>query len=201
MKRLFIVGIVSLLFSFSLFAQTTYDEDYYSEDYDDSFVYETSDYGMTSVGDQHLKIGLQADFGVAPRNLGWGGTADLNYTNFLSDVLSIGGGVNFLYMRTKGSNIFYCVPFMGTASIQTTFGRWEIPLSISAGFALQSYLNKFYLGPVIKPEIGTFYRYSSDWSIGVTVGATVMPQFYFTKVSENRIGTVINAGLSVRYHF
>lgn len=151
-------------------------------------------------GDQAINIGLAGDYALYPRKLGWGGTASLGYNRNLSSALAFGANLEFNYFRTAGSNIYYMVPIMAKGVFQIAFGRFEIPISISVGGALESYLNKMYFGPIAKPEIGLFYRYSADWSLGITAGATITPQIY-QDTSQNRTGSAAYAGLTLRYHF
>lgn len=196
--------ILCMIFSVCAFAQTfNFDyDDYESEsESDDDFIFADLDYSLNSKGDQQIRIAGEGAFALRPKNLSWGGTASLGYQRFLNETFTVGADVNFSYFKTKGGNIFYLVPFMARTTLQSTIGKFEFPISLSAGLALQSYLTMFYLGPVIKPEIGAYYRYSPDWSLGLTIGTTIIPQIYFNNRSQNKTSTVIDAGLSVRYHF
>ena len=160
-----------------------------------------TDFALNSYGDQNIHVGLAGNYALSPSNMTWGGNISLGYNFFIDSLFSIGGNINFNYHRTKGSNVYYNVPFMAKGAINIAVGRYEIPISLSAGFALQSYLTRFYLGPITKPEIGFFYRTNSDWSIGVTLGAYLIPQYYIGHPENNRFGTIVEAGLSIRYHF
>ena len=160
-----------------------------------------NNFELNSYGDQNIHIGLAGNYALSPYNLYWGGNISLGYNFFIDSLFSVGGNINFNYHRTRGSNVFYNVPMMAKGTINLAVGRYEIPISLSAGFALQSYLTRFYLGPIAKPEIGFFYRTNSEWSIGVTLGAYLMPQYYVNHPENNRFGTTVEAGLSIRYHF
>ena len=160
-----------------------------------------TDFELNSYGDQNIQIALAGNYALAPYNLFWGGNISLGYNFFIDSLFSIGGNVNFNYHKTRGNNVFYNVPFMAKGTINLAVGRYEIPISLSAGFALQSYLTRFYFGPIAKPEIGFFYRTNSDWSVGVTLGAYMIPQYYIGHSENNRFGTTVEAGLSIRYHF
>ena len=160
-----------------------------------------NDFELNTYGDQSINVGLAGNYALSPYNLYWGGNISLGYNFFIDSLFSIGGNVNFNYHRTRGSNVFYNVPMMAKGTINLAVGRYEIPISFSAGFALQSYLTRFYLGPIAKPEIGFFYRTNSEWSVGVTLGAYLMPQYYISHPENNRFGSTVEAGLSIRYHF
>ncbi len=171
------------------------------EETKESPTFNVGDFELNSYGDQSIRIGLSGNYALSPHNLGWGGNFTLGYNFFIDSLFSVGGSVNFNYHRTRGSNVFYNVPIMAKGTLNISVGRYEIPISFSAGFALQSYLTRFYLGPIAKPEIGLFYRTNSDWSIGVTLGTYLIPQYYINNSANNRFGTTVEAGLSVKYHF
>ena len=172
----------------------------YEPKLDSSFSDSLTEVEINQKGDQTINIGLAADYALNPRKLGWGGSATLGYNRNLSSTLAVGASMDFNYFRTTGSNIYYMVPIMAKGIFQIAFGRFEIPISVSVGGALESYLDKVYFGPIATPEIGLFYRYSADWSLGITAGATVTPQIY-KDTSQNRTGTAAYAGLTLRYHF
>ena len=210
MKRILLTSLFMLcLFSYCFSQTESYEspsESYesQSESYepksDSSFPDSFAGAEINQKGDQTINIGLAADYALNPRKLGWGGSASLGYNRNLSSVFAIGATMNFNYFRTTGSNIYYMVPLMAKGSFQIAFGRFEIPISVSVGGALESYLDKVYFGPIAQPEIGLFYRYSADWSLGITAGATVTPQIYKDK-TQNRTGSAAYAGLTLRYHF
>ena len=78
-------------------------------------------------------------------------------------------------------------------------GKFEIPLFLGLGGAIERHNSNFYFGMIIKPEIGLFYRINPDWSIGATAGASIMPQWY-KNPEYNYTGYILDAGVSVRYH-
>ena len=210
MKRILLISLFMFCFFSFCFSQeesfVLMEEPYESQEEsyepksDSSFSESFSGAEINQKGDQTINIGLAADYALTPRKLGWGGSATLGYNRNLSSVFAVGASMDFNHFRTTGSNIYYMVPIMAKGIFQIAFGRFEIPLSISVGGALESYLDKIYFGPIAKPEIGLFYRYSADWSLGITAGATVTPQIYKDK-SQNRTGSAAYAGLTLRYHF
>lgn len=186
-----------------LFSPCFSEEELYEyEEHADSSFPEDSFVGaeINQKGDQTINIGLAGNYALQPRKLGWGGSATLGYNRNISSTIAFGASMDFDYFRTMGSNIYYMVPIMAKGIFQIAFGRFEIPVSISVGGALESYLDKIYFGPIAKPEIGLFYRYSADWSLGITAGATITPQIY-QDTTQNRTGYAAYAGLTLRYHF
>jgi hypothetical protein len=79
-------------------------------------------------------------------------------------------------------------------------GKIEIPLYIGIGGAAQNYVDKSYFGLAIKPEVGFFYRFSSEWSFGALAGLYILPQ-WFRNSDYNYTGFITDISASVRYHF
>jgi hypothetical protein len=161
----------------------------------DNFVYK-----VNQKGDQLIKINIIADFPVIPANLTIGGSGSLGYAYYFSDAFSVGGDAAFSYSKTVGNNIFLFVPLTVKAAYQFTAGKFEFPLGLSIGIAAQNYLDRAYWGLIVRPEVGAYYRYSQDWSFGIQTGLSILPQWY-ENTEYNRVGYIISAELSARYHF
>ena len=203
MKR-FLIFSLFLFLAFCVNAQTFSPGNSWDDWDDEESVphYTIDDYAVNNKGDQLIHLSLEGFGGLSPRNLRYGAGFSLGYNVFQSAGFSFGATFDPHYAKTRGSNVFYFVPVMAKGTFYMTVGRFEIPISISAGAAMQSYLSQFYFGPSIKPEIGVYYRQSADWSVGLTLGATVLPQIYFgNSAKSSMVGSTVNAGLSVRYHF
>ncbi len=201
MKRILLTCIILLASLAAASAQTISPWDDWDNEEENVPRYTIDDYAVNNKGDQLIHLSVEGFGGLMPRNLKYGGGFSLGYNVFQSAGFSFGATFDPHYGKTHGSNVFYFVPVMAKGTFYMTVGRFEIPVSISAGAAMQSYLSQFYFGPSLKPEIGVYYRQSADWSVGLTVGATVLPQIYFGKNAESMVGSTVNAGLSIRYHF
>lgn len=182
--------------------EITVPEDSYPEDSDgDSYIEdEEFIYKMNQKGDQFIKIGLMVDIPLHPatRQLKVGGSGTLGYMRFLNSNFALGGDASFAYMTTLGKNIFTCIPLMVKAMYQFSFHKFEFPITLGIGGAFENYIDETYFGLIIKPEVGTFYRHSPDWSFGVNVSWNLMPQW--TKESSY-FGVIMDAGITARYHF
>lgn len=172
---------------------TTAQDDQYVED--EEFVYK-----MNQKGDQFIKIGLMVDIPLRPAipQLKVGGSGTLGYMHFLTGSLAVGGDASFAYMPTIGENTLTCIPLMARVMYQFSFHKFEVPIMLGIGGAFESYVGDMYFGLIIKPEIGFFYRHSPSWSVGLTAGWNLMPQW--TK-NSSYFGVIMDAGISVRYHF
>ena len=161
---------------------------------EEDYVYKTN-----QPGDWFIKVGINGGFPIQPETMKFGLDLNLGFYYFFSHFFAVGGDVSFDYNPTVGEKVFYCIPFMAKGVFQYTLGKFEIPLFLGLGGAIERHNSNFYFGMIIKPEIGLFYRFNPDWSIGATCGVSIMPQWY--KNSEyNYTGYILNAGVSVRYH-
>lgn len=192
MKRILLFAFFSLMCITSIFAQ---DDSNTTQNSDDNFVYKAN-----QKGDQYAKLSLSVDLPIRPTQLNIGGSGSLGYGYAITDNIFVGGDVSFAYSTTIGSNVMYFIPFMARFTYQFVAGKFEFPLSLGFGGAIQSYIDRTYFGMILHPEIGAYYRFSSDWSFGLSAGAFIIPQIY-KKSSNNYVGVISNISLGVKYHF
>ena len=162
------------------------------------YTYKTND-----AGDQYIKIALM---GVFPLNFGdhlqTGGAAELGYHRFVNSLVALGFDVQFGYNPTIGSNMYTYVPMTFTATFQPYVGKFEFPLTVGVGTALESYLSRNYFPAlVLKGEAGFFFRATESWSFGVESQYMYMPQYYYSHPEYNDYGLFLTAGIVARYHF
>ena len=198
MKR-FLYSLLLIFLSASfMYAQKSGDEDDGGDYYEPSY-----DYKMNGSGDQYIKIALM---GVFPQNfsdkLSAGGAAEIGYHRFLTELFALGFDVQFGYNPTIGSNMFTYVPMTFTGTFQPYFGKFEFPLTLGVGAALESYLNRNYFpGLILKAQAGAFYRVMENWSFGIESEYIYMPQWYVEHPEWNDYGLFLTVGLIARYHF
>ncbi len=197
MKRNVItIALLLALFSVPLFAQEELEEEPIVISADDELLYE-----MNQKGNHYLGLKLDVNIPYRPfGNLQVGGSGSIGYHYFILDNFTIGGNISFSYTTTIGDNVYYFVPFMFAVGYQFDAGRWEFPISLEIGGAIQNYVDRTYFGLAIRPEMGAFYRYNADWSFGIQTGLYVLPQWY-SNPEYNFTGLIHDVGLSVRYHF
>lgn len=169
----------------------------------------TKEYEPTRKGDQFINImggPLFPLFTITPSGINSdtrmniGGTFDIGYSTFMTKNFALGGMINFSFNSTIGQNIFFFLPVYLKGTYEIAFDRIHIPVSLSAGAAFQTYNSFNYFSPAVKPEIGVFYQYNSDWSFGVNAGWTLLPQWY-SDDSNNRVGNFLTVSAGFRYHF
>ncbi len=163
---------------------------------------ETEDfvYKMNQKGDWVVRLGGALNVPFAPKNLELGMDFNLGFYTFLTENIAVGGDGNVSYTTTVGDNIYFSVPLMGRFIYQFSVKDFEIPVSLGVGIAIQTYIERYYFGLILNPEIGAFYRFRSDWSAGIHCGLNIVPQWY-QNTAFNRTGLILDTGLSVRYHF
>lgn len=200
MKKFIAFCCTVFLFSTAVFSQEQ-DED------DDRFAVE---YRMNEPGDQFINIGLMVTF---PLNFGGdfplyregqlstGGAGTIGYHRFLTSWFAVGLDVSFGYNPTIGENMFTYVPFVFCFTVQPTIKKFEFPITMGIGAAVESYLNRTYFpGLTLKPEAGIFYRVTPSWSFGIKGNFMYLPQWY--EDSENNDhGNFSSVVIAARYHF
>lgn len=160
-------------------------------------------------GDQYISLSGGPEiplFYIAPSGintttkLNLGGMGELGYSQFVNSNLAFGGEINFCFHTTLGANTFFYLPLLFKTTYVLVAGRFQFPVSLGVGGAFETYDSKNYFGPVIKPELGAYFQYSSEWSFGVNANYTLVPQWYANS-SNNRTGNFLGITAGFRYHF
>lgn len=165
---------------------------------------------LYSAGDITLNLNLGVNFplflvntGGEPRpvdklKLGFMGGLGVDY--FFTSGWFVGGEFEGMFMRTISGNTLFMVPIGARLGYQFVAGPIEIPLSLTVGFNIQSLLSWNYFGFFVKPQVGVFWRFDLDWSVGINAGWWWVPQW--TSVpSQNMDGHFLELTLSAHYHF
>ena len=165
---------------------------------------------LNEPGDQFIKISLMATF---PLNFGGsfplyregklsiGGAGSLGYHRFITSWWAAGVDVYFGYHPTIGENIFTYIPLVINTTIQPTFKKFEFPITVGIGAAMENYLSRTYFpGLVLRGAVGAFFRATPSWSFGLEGDYMYMPQWYEDS-SKNDYGLFASLVLSARYHF
>jgi len=215
MKRFLVLFFALFLISPSAFAvedEITTNEDIDQEKPEDeeADIPLKASMNMNEPGDQFIKISLMATF---PLNFGGsfplykkgqlsiGGAGSLGYHRFITNWWAWGIDVYFGYHPTIGENIFTYIPFVLDTTIQPTFKKFEFPLTVGVGFAMENYLSRTYFpGLILKGQAGVFYRVTPSWSFGTEGDFMYMPQWYEDS-KYNDYGLFASWALVARYHF
>lgn len=160
-------------------------------------------------GDQFIRMGLQMNiplfntspvkFAITP-NIYPGGSIFLGYSYYLTKGVSIGGDLAFVFHLTKGSNLYFAIPFTINSGYTFAAGKLRFPLTFGIGGDFQSYNGTRYFSLFFRAQSGFFYQYSPEWSFGGELSWDIVPQWYKDK-SFNRTGNFLGIGFAARYHF
>ena len=131
--------------------------------------------------------------------LALGGVGSLAFNYFLTPTIFVGGELAGTFIRTRGRNMLYIVPFGARIGYQLVFNRFEIPVSLMLGGARHAYLGNVYFGPIVKPGASFFWRFNPDWSFGLNSNWWFTPQW--PRNGHNVFGNFLELTLSARYHF
>ena len=167
-------------------------------------------YSQNEVGDQFINIGLMVTF---PLNFGGdfplyrkgqlatGGAGTLGYHRFLTPCFAVGVDVSFGYHPTIQNNMFTYVPLVLCATYQPTWRKFEFPITLGIGAAVESHINSTYFpGFILKPQAGIYYRVTPSWSFGMKGDFMYMPQWY-SNSEYNDYGIFASCFIGARYHF
>jgi hypothetical protein len=163
---------------------------------------------LYSFGDQTFNISLGIavpSFFVSggsylPRHMTIGGTGSLSYDYYLGPNLFAGVELQGMFAGTTGKYMIYIIPINIRVGYQFVIRRFEIPLSLGLGIALQKYQEYDNLSLFIKPRAGVFFRLNPDWSFGINTAWWWIPQT--SKDPPLTVhGHFFEATLAARYHF
>ncbi|MGN0739313.1 MAG: TP0733 family outer membrane beta-barrel protein [Treponema sp.] len=170
----------------------------------DGDYYEDEEIRLTQngAGDQFIALKLMP---LIPLNfdkqLSVGGALSLGYHRFLTQFIAVGADVMFAYNTTIGSNLFTVIPLTVGITFQPYVWRFEFPITLNVGAALENYLQyNYFPGLILKAEAGCFYRMNENWSFGLECQLMYLPQWY-SDSSKNDYYLGITATVGARYHF
>ena len=160
----------------------------------------TFDYRLLKAKDNFVQLNLGLSIPARPEQLEVGGEVSIGYTYMLTDHISLGGEACFSYNSTIGKNVLYFIPLLFTGGYHFAIGDFELIGSVSLGGAFENYLDRSYFGLVAKPEIGVYYKFFTEWSIGLSAGLFVLPEWYRDS-SKNYTCLVPDIRLGAKYIF
>lgn len=129
-----------------------------------------------------------------------GGTGSLAYNYYIDSHVSLGGEIGGMFNYTVAESTVFIIPIGFRVGYQFIYQRFELPLTVTAGFAPQRYLDLGYFGFFVKAGAALYYRFNPDWSFGVNANWGWFPQW--TKDPEKDVhGNIVDVTIAVRYHF
>ena len=146
--------------------------------------------------DGSLKTGMW--WGEEGTHFNIGGYGSIDYEVFLTPQISIGGEIGYQFNRCTDEKLFTQVPLLFRATWVPLQGKFEIPISLGAGFNYMSYNDKSMFSPMLSLTIGARYFFTDNWAIGVKSGINFTAELY-TKSQKNGLHTSIPVLLFATY--
>lgn len=200
MKRIFLILFLFCVSFSSLWSQNIQSLDESNSDSDNQE--QVVKYQTNGKGDQFLRLGIMFSIPLNfDEQLYLGGAAQLGYYRLINNWLGFGAELMAGYNPTIGSNIFTYVPITAGIMFQPYIWRFEFPITLNVGAALENYLQyNYFPGLILKGEAGCFYRMNENWSFGLECQLMYLPQWY-SDSSKNDYYLGITATVGARYHF
>jgi hypothetical protein len=129
-----------------------------------------------------------------------GYTGSLAYTYFIDSHIFVGGEIQGMFIATLARNSLFIIPIGLRAGYQFILSRFEFPISLTLGMTFHRYLDLGYFGFYLKGGGGAYFRFNTDWSFGLNASWGWFPEWTPRK-NENIDGNIVDAMLSIRYHF
>ncbi len=146
--------------------------------------------------DGSLKTGLW--WGEDGTHFNIGGYGSIDYEVFLIPQISIGGEIGYQFNRCTDEKLFTQVPLLFRATWVPLQGKFEIPISLGAGFNYMSYNDKSMFSPILSLTIGARYFFTDNWAIGIKSGINFTAELY-TKSQKNGLHTSLPVLLFATY--
>ena len=201
MKRIFLILFLFCVSFSSLWSQNIQSLDESNSDSDNQE--QVVKYQTNGKGDQFLRLGIMFSIPLNfDEQLYLGGAAQLGYYRLINNWLGFGAELMAGYNPTIGSNIFTYVPITAGIMFQPYIWRFEFPIILSVGMALETSNNKKQFPAFItKAEANIYYRFNESFSLGIGSDIMYMPQWSNDGKSDYNYGIFMTASVSVRYHF
>jgi hypothetical protein len=167
-----------------------------------------------SLGDQTLSINLGLFIplffaggpdGVARSNLTLGAAGSIAWSSYITNEFKLGAEVGGSFALTPNRRALCLVPITANASYIFQAFPFEFPVSLGLGISFARIEDLLKLDPIVRPGVGAYWNYSSQWAFGANLRYWLIPQIYTdrspTGSGETRIGNFLELTLSALYRF
>ena len=202
-KKLFLLLILFIFISGSIFAASDEDDDDY-DTYEETF----------SLGDQMFFINggvfiplffFDRSADVMDTNLTLGGTGSLSWQVFLSNHISVGGELGGMFALSPNKRVLYMIPLTVKATYWFRFYPFEIPISLGLGGNLSILEEAAHIDFIAKPSLGFYWNFNEEWAFGANAAYWFVPQMYSgsgkVSSSHSMFGNFMDVTLSVLFRF
>jgi hypothetical protein len=137
---------------------------------------------------------------VTDTHLKTGGYGSIRYQGFLNESLAIGGELGYYFAYPRSNDLFTSVPIQFMLSWIPLSGTFELPLSLGAGFAYNSFDQSSYFSLFASIEAGFSWYFNEQWGLTASIGYWLIPELYAKdKVGDTSLGNFLPVVLSINY--
>jgi hypothetical protein len=113
---------------------------------------------------------------IEPANLYIGVMFGLQWQGYLSNNWSIGVELNGSLSFSPNFNILWLLPIGIKGTYTIHLHPFEIPISLTTGMCLESYIESTRIDFFLKPEISGYWKIDATWGVGLNLGYLWVPQ-------------------------
>ena len=109
------------------------------------------------------------DWATHDTNLTLGGMGELQWSAYLSPVVRIGLDLAGSFARSPNDRSLFLLPITAKVTYVLGVSRFEFPFFFGAGINIVRYREWSHVDLILKPGVGGYWRYNSNWSFGVNL--------------------------------
>jgi hypothetical protein len=102
-------------------------------------------------------------------NLTVGGMGELQWSAYVSPNIRIGLDIGGSFARSPNDRTLFLMPITAKAAWVFSLSRFEFPVSLGAGINIVRYREWSHVDFILKPGVGGYWRYDSNWSFGLNL--------------------------------
>jgi len=144
----------------------------------------------------------EKEAGVTKAQLSVGGVGYLSYGVYLLPNIKLGLQLGGTFERDINRNLLYMVPLVleGTYEFRP-LSRMTIPLHLGLGINMTTWKEEFEVDFLLKPGLGAYFDWSTEWSFGVDIYYWFVPQLSSKNEQYDSIANFMDITLVAEYHF
>lgn len=102
-------------------------------------------------------------------NLTVGGAGELQWSAYVSPSVRVGLDIAGSFARSPNERTLFLMPITVKAAWVLSVSRFEFPFSLAAGISIVRYREWSHIDFIMKPAVGGYWRYDSNWSFGLNL--------------------------------
>jgi hypothetical protein len=136
----------------------------------------------------------------SPPHLSLGGVGSLSWAAYIAPRIRIGAEIGGSFTFDPNLNALLMLPILVKGTYVFSLYPFEIPVTLSTGMNILSYVDQHYIDFVVRPGASLYYIFNSSWSFGVNLNYWIDMQFSST-AGQSRTGNFLETSLSALYHY